>query len=111
MGVLNFRERYPPPWRVEATAGGFRVLSSNGYSLAFIYALKGMQRAAAPGTERQSLGYGNSVALSCDQLVQETVNLMRAAADRSHQVLADDQARRDTARQQLSLVKHFMLSC
>jgi hypothetical protein len=56
-------------------------------------------------TERQSLGYGDYVALSCDQLGQETVNLMRAAADRSHHLLADDQARRDIARQQLGLVK------
>ena len=56
-------------------------------------------------TERQSLGYGDYVALNCDQLGQETVNLMRAAADRSHHLLADDQARRDTARQQLGLVK------
>ena len=48
-------------------------------------------------TERQSLGYGDYVALSCDQLGQETVNLMRAAADRSHHVLADDQARRENA--------------
>ena len=56
-------------------------------------------------TERQSLGYGDYVALSCDQLGQETVNLMRAAADRSHHLLADDQARRDTARRRLDLVK------
>jgi hypothetical protein len=56
-------------------------------------------------TERQSLGYGDYVALSCDRLGQETVNLMRAAADRSHHLLADDQARRDAARQQLGLVK------
>jgi hypothetical protein len=53
----------------------------------------------AISTERQSLGYGDYVALSCDQLGQETVNLMRAAADRSHHLLADDQTRRDTARQ------------
>ena len=56
-------------------------------------------------TERQSLGYGDYVALSCDRLGQETVNLMRAAADRSHHLLGDDQARRDAARKQLSLVK------
>ena len=59
----------------------------------------------ALSTERQSLGYGDYVALSCDQLGQETVNLMRVAADRSHHLLADDQTRRDTARQQLGLVK------
>ena len=56
-------------------------------------------------TERQSLGYGDYVALSCDRLGQETVNLMRAAADRSQHVLADDQAMRESARKQLDLVK------
>ena len=55
----------------------------------------------AAETERQSLGYGDYVALSCDRLGQETVNLMRAAADRS----THDQARRDAARKQLDLVK------
>jgi hypothetical protein len=59
----------------------------------------------AVDTERQSLGYGDYVALSCDQLGQETVNLMRAAADRSHHLLGDDQASRDAARKQLLLVK------
>ena len=56
-------------------------------------------------TERQSLGYGDYVALNCDQLGQETVNLMRATADRSRHLIADDQARRDAARKQLDLVK------
>ena len=59
----------------------------------------------AVDTERQSLGYGDYVAWSCDQLGQETVNLMRAAADRSHHHLSDDQARRDIARKHLDLVK------
>ena len=59
----------------------------------------------AVDTERQSLGYGDYIGWTCDQLGQETVNLMRAAADRSHHLLADDQARRDAARKQLDLVK------
>jgi hypothetical protein len=59
----------------------------------------------AVGTERQSLGYGDYIGWTCDQLGQETVNLMRAAADRSHHVLTDDQARRENARKQLDLVK------
>ena len=59
----------------------------------------------AVGTERQSLGYGDYIGWTCDQLGQETVNLMRAAADRSHHLLTDDQARRETARKQLDLVK------
>ena len=62
----------------------------------------------AVDTERQSLGYGDYVALSCDRLGQETVNLMRAAADRSHHLLGDDQARRETARKQLDLVKQLI---
>ena len=69
--------------------------------IGFCVALAG----CAVDTERQSLGYGDYVALSCDQLGQETVNLMRAAADRSHHVLTDDQARRENARKQLDLVK------
>ena len=69
--------------------------------IGFYVALAG----CAEDTERQSLGYGDYVALSCDRLGQETVNLMRAAADRSQHVLADDQARRDSARKQLDLVK------
>ena len=56
-------------------------------------------------TERQSLGYGDYVALSCDQLAQETVTLMRAAGDRSRHLLDNDEARRDTPMQQLKLVK------
>ena len=48
-------------------------------------------------TERQSIGYGDYVALSCDQIGRETVNLMRAAANRSHHLIGNDQARRDSA--------------
>ena len=65
--------------------------------IGFCVALAG----CAVDTERQSLGYGDYVALSCDQLGQETVNLMLAVADRS----TDDQARRDNAGKQLDLVK------
>jgi hypothetical protein len=32
-------------------------------------------------TERSSLGYGDDIALSCDQRGQETVRLMREASD------------------------------
>ena len=59
----------------------------------------------AVGTERQSLGYGDYIGWTCDQLGQETVNLMRAVADRNRHILADDQARRDAAKKQLDLVK------
>ena len=69
--------------------------------IGFCVALAG----CAVDTERQSLGYGDYVALSCDRLGQETANLMRAAADRNRHILADDQARRDAAKKQLDLVK------
>jgi hypothetical protein len=30
--------RLPPPWQVEQTPGGFKVLDANGQALAYIYA-------------------------------------------------------------------------
>ena len=56
-------------------------------------------------TERSSLGYGDYVALNCDQLGQEAIRLMREASDRSEHILQNDGDRRQKARQQLSLVK------
>jgi hypothetical protein len=56
-------------------------------------------------TDRSSLGYGDYVALSCDELGQEAVRLMRESMDRSDYILQDDKDRRDQARQQLKLVK------
>ena len=29
--------RFPAPWRVEAIAGGFKVIDANGQSLAYVY--------------------------------------------------------------------------
>ena len=29
--------RFPPPWTVEAIEGGFKVIHSNGQSLAYVY--------------------------------------------------------------------------
>ncbi len=56
-------------------------------------------------TERQSLGYGDYVAFTCDQLGQEAVRLMRQTADRSEHILDDDRSRRDDALRQLQAVK------
>ena len=30
--------RFPPPWQVEQTPGGFKVLDASGQALAYIYA-------------------------------------------------------------------------
>ncbi len=67
----------------------------------FCFSLAG----CAINTERSSLGYGDYVMLSCDQLGHEAVRLMREASDRSEHILQNDQARRDKAWQQLILVK------
>jgi hypothetical protein len=29
--------RFPPPWKVEALDGGFKIVDSNGQSLAYVY--------------------------------------------------------------------------
>ena len=29
--------RFPPPWTVEQTAGGYKVLDANGQALAYVY--------------------------------------------------------------------------
>lgn len=44
----SFRERYPPPWRADEIAGGYRVVSSNGFTVAWIYSLDGIARSADP---------------------------------------------------------------
>lgn len=56
-------------------------------------------------TERQSLGYADYAAFTCDQLGQEAVRLMRDTRSRSEHLLGDDQNRRDTAMSQLKAVK------
>ena len=40
----SFRDRFPAPWRVEETPGGFRVLDRTGTPLASIYAASENQR-------------------------------------------------------------------
>ncbi len=59
----------------------------------------------AVSTDRQSLGYGDYVGYSCEQLGQEALRLMRIAADRSEHLVGDDRDRRDRAMVQLSNVK------
>jgi hypothetical protein len=73
-----------------------------GYAMFVFYvAVSG----CAVDTERQQLGYGDYVGLSCDQLGQEAIRLMRKAADKSEHILQDDQARRQNALLQLKAVK------
>ena len=36
--MSNPTRTFPPPWRVEKTPSGFRVLDATGTSLAFVYA-------------------------------------------------------------------------
>ena len=65
MAERSIRERYPPPWRVEAIPGGFRVVSANGYTLAWIYALEGQQAAASGSvklTHREAVAIAKAIA-------------------------------------------------
>ena len=61
--------------------------------------------ACAADTGRQGLGYGDYSGYSCEQLGEEAVRLMRAMANRSEHILADDEALRNTASRQLNAVK------
>lgn len=33
----SIRTRFPPPWRVEKTPSGYRIVSANGRNVAYIY--------------------------------------------------------------------------
>jgi 2-methylisocitrate lyase-like PEP mutase family enzyme len=37
--------RFPPPWIVEATDGGFKVIDANGQALAYVYGYADMRDA------------------------------------------------------------------
>jgi len=65
MSEASFRERYPPPWRIEGIDGGYRVVSSNGFALAaYVYALDGIARAANPTSigPREALALAKAIA-------------------------------------------------
>ena len=51
-------------------------------------------------TERQSLGYGDYAAFTCDQLGREAVGLTRETRSRSEHLLGNNQNRRDAAMSQ-----------
>lgn len=48
MGQARIRERYPPPWRVDEIDGGYRVMSSNDFCVAWIYSRDAWHRGARP---------------------------------------------------------------
>ena len=56
----TLRERYPPPWSVQEIAGGFRVMSSNGYPVAWVYSKDAWVRGAAP----DSLSHSEALAIA-----------------------------------------------
>ena len=37
--------RFPAPWQVEQTPGGYKVLDANGQALAYVYARETQQQA------------------------------------------------------------------
>ena len=65
MSERTIRDRYPPPWRVDPIPGGFRVVSSNNYTLAWVYALEGQQAAASGSvklTHHEALSIAKAIA-------------------------------------------------
>ena len=46
----TIRERYPPPWRVKETPGGYVVTCANGNRLAYLYVRE--ERVASAGLTR-----------------------------------------------------------
>jgi hypothetical protein len=69
MPPTSLRERYPPPWRIDAIPGGFRVVSNNGYVLAWVYALEGQARAASPDKllPREALAMAKAIVSLVDE--------------------------------------------
>ena len=59
-----FRERYPQPWHVDEVSSGYRVVSSNGFTLAWIYSADGIERSADPHklTHREALAMAKAIA-------------------------------------------------
>ena len=41
---MNETRRFPPPWRVRRTAGGYCVDTANGITVAYIYFVEGFRR-------------------------------------------------------------------
>jgi hypothetical protein len=56
----TFGYRYPPPWRVDELSSGYRVVSSNGFTLAWIYSAEGIERSADP----ENLTHGDALAMA-----------------------------------------------
>ena len=46
--MTSSRERYPPPWRAEELPGGWRVVSGNGFTLAWVYSVEATAPSGAP---------------------------------------------------------------
>jgi hypothetical protein len=59
-----FRDRYPPPWRVDELSSGYRVVSSDGFTLAWIYSADGIARSADPEklTHAEALAMAKAIA-------------------------------------------------
>lgn len=60
MAGATIRDRYPPPWSVQEMAGGFRVMSSNGFPLVWIYSKDAFARNAVP----DSISHAEALAIA-----------------------------------------------
>ena len=80
----TFRERYPPPWRVDELSSGYRVVSSNGYTLAWIYSAEGIERSADPErlTHREARTMAEAIAALGHHALPELRARLRHLASR-----------------------------
>ena len=55
------KRRFPPPWRVDRTAGGWAVRDATGVTVAFVYCVDGFQLENV-GTYKLTLDEGRRIA-------------------------------------------------
>ena len=58
--MQSIRGRFPAPWRVEETSGGYRVVDKTGFLIAYVYARDDLQQ----HTRREYLSSGEARAIA-----------------------------------------------
>jgi hypothetical protein len=77
-----FHDRYPPPWHVDELPSGYRVVSSNGCTLAWIYSAEGITRSA----DSEKLTHAEALAMAKAITMLVTVD----SRNRSYEDRSDD---------------------
>ena len=66
--VGKLQRSFPTALGIDAIPGGFRVVSSNGFVLAYVYGVDGIARGASPQTlrHREALAMAKAIAALAD---------------------------------------------